>query len=361
MSRKRVPGKKKSRTRTRLPKPPKQEARPLDDWFPGEDRFNPLSNAITIPVRELKRLWRSDDESSTASARIDAGPAAQGAMKKVHEAMQKLRACYAESSVEKASLEVASALLHLVSIKDACENPFLCLGQAAIFASHGTKLGNSDDFFRERLPEVSKCTPHEALVILGRADCFQSVYFPYEAAFLCSYIARVCSLHRESAMPDENGDGGDEDEGGPNEDAANSPSTNIVKKTWSNQWMVVGILCYNVSTMIRLTASKVFIAAQQQLLRKEEFEPWDDDVIDELLMARSNGIAWKSALSKKDDSFSCESVNLGISSRGSSGNVGNDDTADASAEISVPVAERPTANSDGDINNNKRQRIEASE
>ena len=270
----------------------KEPPRPLDEWFPGEDRENPISNAVAIPVEEMNRIWKSK-----SSPRRDACPAeAKVAMVKVHNAMRKLRACYTDAAVEKASLEIAAAFLGMLSIPNACENPFLCLQQAAIFASHGTKRGNSDDIFRGRLPAMSECTPQKALVILGRADCFQAVHFPYEAAYLCSYIAKVCSLHRQSGdgptgtNGDHKGDSSDRD----SDEDATSKMDHCLR--WDDQWMVVSTLCYNISIMIRTTVRKTLAGNQQT--KKEEFDPWDQEVVDEFLMGRSDALAWKNALSK---------------------------------------------------------------
>ena len=274
---------------------PKEPPRPLDEWFPGEDRANPISNAVAIPVHEMNRLWLGATPNSTNTRTPT--PAASGAMKNVHEAMQKLRVCYTDAAVEKASLEVATALLGLVSVQHACENPFLCIQQAAVFASHGTKRGNSDDLFRGRLPAMSECGADEALVILGRADCFQSVHFPYEAAYLCSYVARLCSLHRESSSSaEDNEDDEDDDKGQP---AVSKSETGL---GWSDKWMIVSILCYNVSIMIRTTLKKALADNQQS--RKEEFDPWDEDVIGEFLMGRADALAWKQAV-RKGEVFSC--------------------------------------------------------
>jgi len=80
-------------------------------------------------------------------------------------------------------LNLSIALLEMAAFPD-CYDPFTCLQQAACFASQATKSGNSDTAYRQTLPEISACSPKEALIILGRADCLQSVYFPNEAASL---------------------------------------------------------------------------------------------------------------------------------------------------------------------------------
>ena len=248
---------------------PKEPARPIDAWFPGEDRANPMSNAVQIPASALQNLWDRLTDYSRRTPTVYA----RKAMVKVHESMRNLRACYTDGGVEKASLQVACALLELARVNYQAENPFLVIQQAAIFASHGTKRGNSDDMFRDPLPDPMKCTAHDCLVILGRADCFQSVYFPYEAAYLCAFVARVCNLHRDTRDSEE-----------PDEDVS----------TWSDQWMVVGMMCYNVSVMIRATA----VDKVRGIKIREDYDPWDKDVIDELLLARADAVALKSSLNK---------------------------------------------------------------
>lgn len=274
----------------------------MDEWFPGEDRSNPLSNAVTISAKELQKAWGVQTDYS----RKRPSAYARRSMRKVQDAMDKLRACYTEASVEKASLQVACALLDLASVHHTCENPFLVLQQATIFASHGTKRGTSDDLFREALPDIKKCTPHEALVILGRADCFQAVYFPYEAAFLCAYVARAVNLHRETksihgqniekkeAIKASESGKGEKEKTGEKKGEKAEPS-------WSNRWMVVGILCYNVSIMIRGTA----VGKVGGIKLREDYDPWDEDVIDELLLSRADAVAWNFMLSRKGV-FSCE-------------------------------------------------------
>ncbi|CAB9498892.1 expressed unknown protein [Seminavis robusta] len=303
-------------SRTRKRRPPKEPAKPLDEWFPGEDRANPLSNTVSIPSSELQRLWGIPTDFSRKIPTQFGGRQ----MKKVHDAMEQLRVCYTDTAVEKASLQVACALLDLAQVNNTCENPFLVIQQAAIFAGHGTKRGNSVDLFREPLPEPSKCLPYEALVILGRADCFQAVYFPYEAAFLCAYVARVCNMHREakSAADDDGGNMQPENENdnkicnnnNNNRVEAKAPSEakddeKKTKSTWSNQWMIVGVLCYNVSIMIRATAADKTVGIKTSRT-EESFAPWDQDVVDELLLARADAVAWKSSLGQEETNFSFE-------------------------------------------------------
>jgi hypothetical protein len=184
-------------------------------------------------------------------------------MQKLHTRMRELRACCSEQAVEKACLEVAGALIHLAPV---CSNHFLCLQQAAMFAGNSFKGGNSNLDFREPLPSKESCTPLEALVILGRADCLQAVHFCPEAAFLCRFVASLCSHHR-----------------------------NHGKETfeWNEQWKIVAIMAYNVSVMIRHTALMLF---QEQDKRDESSWPWEFDVIEELKRGWVAGQSWKKSL-----------------------------------------------------------------
>jgi hypothetical protein len=286
---------------------PKEPPRPLDEWFPGEDRCVPLSNAVNIPSSALQLLWGITTDSNLAKPTSQA----RRTMKKVHDSMEKLRGCYTDTAAEKASLQVACALLDLANVQTTCENPFVVLQQAAIFAGHGTKRGNSVDLFRKPLPDPGTCLPYEALLILGRADCLQAVYFPYEAAYLCAFVARVCNMHRDSKEPVLAPDleGAHESKlSSPTECDGETKKSAKAKSTWSNQWMIVGILCYNVSIMIRATSvSKIFGIKSSRT--EESYDPWDQDVVDELLLARGDAVAWKSALERGESTFSFNDSN----------------------------------------------------
>lgn len=247
--------KKAEKATSRIPRKRKQKepAKSLDEWFKFEDGVDPLSNAVRLPASKLQSLWGAFQQATPERSKE--------IMKNVHDAMVKLRTCYTDVGVEKSSLQVAVELLMLVGER-CCENPFLVLEQASVFASHGTKRGNSDAFFRETLPEESQCSAEEALVILGRADCFQAVFFPYEAAFLCSFVARCCSRQRES------------------------------KSGWNMKWTVVSILCYNLSVMIRVTVRNI----TRDQTKREEFDPWDEDTVNELEKGREDAVKWKQQL-----------------------------------------------------------------
>ncbi|OEU20436.1 hypothetical protein FRACYDRAFT_267634 [Fragilariopsis cylindrus CCMP1102] len=189
-------------------------------------------------------------------------------MQIVHKATADLRSCYTHTAAEKACLNLSIALLEVAAVPT-CHDPFNCLQQAASFASQATKSGNSDTVYRRRLPELTQCTPREALIILGRADCLQAVYFPNEAAFLCSFVARVCRLHRNSAEAD---------------------------YEWNDRWRIVAIYGYNVSVMIRTTVSSILNQTMQVAFRAA----WERDVVEELERGKQDGRTWISALTKNN-------------------------------------------------------------
>ena len=177
------------------------------------------------------------------------------AMLQVDVAVKQLRACFTEAAIQKGCIQVALALMELVKKGYAC-NPFLCLYQAAMFASNGSKGGNSDEAFKQGLPKERECTPREALVIIGNADCLQSLYFPDEAIYLCSYVARVSRLHRDKQETD---------------------------MEWNAQWRVIGICVYNLSVSIRTTLS----------YQEDRPEYWEQSVVEELKRGRADAIALK--------------------------------------------------------------------
>jgi len=236
----------------------------VQEWIEGA--LSPTSkDFIQIPNTELKQLWTrsiSSDEWPTGASSKDT----KKKMEIVHKATSDLRSCYTYAAAEKACLNLSVALLEMAAAPD-CRDPFNCLQQAALFASQATKSGNSDTAYRESLPEMIACNPREALIILGRADCLQAVYFPNEAAYLCSFVARVCRLHRDSRE---------------------------VKFKWNDQWKVVGIYAYNVSVMIRITVSNIL----NQTMQKAFMAAWERDVVEELERGRRDGRSWINALSR---------------------------------------------------------------
>ena len=222
---------------------------------------------IPIPNIELKMVWKQTDFLQEMQTETHISRAKEQ-MQIVHKATADLRSCYTHTAAEKACLNLSIALLEVAAVPT-CHDPFNCLQQAASFASQATKSGNSDTVYRRRLPELTQCTPREALIILGRADCLQAVYFPNEAAFLCSFVARVCRLHRNSAEAD---------------------------YEWNDRWRIVAIYGYNVSVMIRTTVSSILNQTMQVAFRAA----WERDVVEELERGKQDGRTWISALTKNN-------------------------------------------------------------
>lgn len=230
----------------------------VEEWIKGTDR-PVIRSYVKLPTRELRSVWNNCTPKMPLSE--EDRELAQKAMQNVHVATMQLRSCYSEMAIEKASLQVSVVLLELASQK-ACYDPFACLQHAASFASQGLKAGSSDIQFRRPLPDIKECTSIEALVILGRADCLQALYFPNESAFLCSYVARVCRSRRRSA------------------DKA---------LEWNDQWRILSILAFNVSVLIRVTVNTVL----DKEMRKSFLSIWERDVVEELEIARRDGWLWK--------------------------------------------------------------------
>ena len=248
--------------RKRRRKSAKVIERKLQEWIKGTDKPS-LQCFVSLPLSEMRKAWfhglKEPSQAEKETARL--------VMEKVHENTTTLRACYTEMATEKASLQISVALLELASLPG-CYDPFRCLQQAAMFASQACKAGNSDLSYRAKLPPKNECTPLEAMVILGRADCLHSVYFPNEAAFLCSYVALICYTHRENEDPEQR------------------------ELEWNNRWKIVSIYAYNVSVMIRTTVSTVLDKQRQ----KSFLSMWDRDVVEELERGRSDGWVWKRSL-----------------------------------------------------------------
>ena len=235
----------------------------LQEWIKGTGKPT-WKSFVSLPLAEMRRAWFEDDNPVS----IEEKEAARACMETVHGTTEKLRKCYTEVACEKVCLNIAKALLELAA-QPGCYDPFRCLQQAGMYASQASKAGHSDMTFRETLPEKKLCTPLQALVILGRADCLHSTYFPNEAAFLLSYVALICRLRRAS-------DGDD-----------------TADLAWSIRWKIVAIYAFNVSVLIRTTVSTVLDRQQQRSF----LSMWDRDVVEELERGRSDGWSWKRSLS----------------------------------------------------------------
>ena len=230
-------------------------------WFSGEDDSSPLSNIVVIPCAELLALWQNAPPAPGTVVPPVQEPTEP--MARLNECVQLMRACYTEQAVEKAALNTAVALLNVAALPT-CHNPFVCIQQAALFASKASKLGTNDTGFKVPLPEKTKVTAIEALLILGRAECLHSINFYPEAAFLCSYVASVCSYRRRRKS-----------------------------ELWNSRWQVISVCAYNVSVSIRHTASYL----QRDLERKDDIF-WELEVVDELRRGKSEAIAWRNQLGR---------------------------------------------------------------
>lgn len=187
------------------------------------------TNVMPIPTSALMEEWTADDEYVEYLA---ASNNSQLAMEKVEEAMKNLRKSCTLNALERASIDVAVALTTVASY-DECNNPFVCLSQAAMFAAMGSKRGNNDEPFKRFLPLKMKCTPLEALNVLGRADCLRAIHFLHEAQYLCNWVASVCRIHRARRQE------------------------NDQPQAWNSRWMVIGIVVYMVSTSINETGEAI--------------------------------------------------------------------------------------------------------
>ncbi len=267
--------------------------RRVDEWLSGKKDRSTLTHVVKLPAMEMLKEWNTDRIESTPTQTFSIE--ARKAMDRVHVATKQLRHCFTSSATEKASSQVAVALLDLAA-NNHCQNPILCIQHAAMFASQGSKGGNNDEHFRKALPHsVTECTPLEALLILGRADCLQATYFPNEAAFLCSYVARVCRQHRDRLQPE---------------------------LEWTPQWKVVGILAYNLSVVIRFTMRSLFETdAQKTALRL-----WERDVVEELERCRADAISWKKQI---------EGLNASTSEEHAQGDAFSDEEMADNDEVSV--------------------------
>lgn len=188
-------------------------------------------------------------------------------MMELNQRLRELRKCYTPYALEKTSLQVAQALLELVA-SPKTHNPFLCIKQAARFASQGLKLGSSDAAFKAPVPKKEECTPLEALVILGRAECMQAVYYISEAAFLLSYVADVCRMHRE-----------DENE--------------YPTLEWNARWRVIAVLAYDASVTLRIAANDLRFPGSFHAITRPT---WKQSIATELCAAREEGELWKTSL-----------------------------------------------------------------
>jgi len=244
---------------------------------------SPFSKLIKISAEVMLREWNgketfedSDEDDDVIDRRLNkwscnvSGPS-KLAMKKLDFCIQKLRNCTTIISLQKASLQVSLSLLEVAVTKD-CRNPFLCLSQSAIFAAQGPKGGNNDETLKKSLPKETDCTVEEALQILGRADCLRAIHFTNEAMFLCSYVARVCCLHRDK---------------------------HEVNHPWTPKWRIIGIMAYTISVGIDSLTCSIMHGEQ----RKQALDAWEKPVKAEIGRGRSDAIAMQKAFGRFNTSL----------------------------------------------------------
>lgn len=227
-----------------------------------------ISDLVKVPVSVLLEEWNKHGLSKAANA-----PEAFLAMKKLDDAMKNLRKSRTLNALERSSLDVSAALVDVASTEE-CFNPFLCLQQAAIYAELGSKLGSNDEPFKKCLPSADRCSPLEAVVILGRADCLRAIHFLHEAQYLCSWVISVCRLHRDRQQ-----------------------SAFI----WDARWRVVGVLCYVTKATIDESAEVLYNNNKSVW----PLRTWGDDAHDEANRGKSDALILVGACSSKaGDDFS---------------------------------------------------------
>ncbi len=212
-----------------------------------------ISKLIKVPTSVLLDEWSKDESTKPSNA-----AEAERAMKKLDNAMKNLRKSRTLNALEQSSLDVSAALIDVAATEE-CFNPFLCLQQAAMYAELGSKLGSNDEPFKKCLPSKEKCTPLEALVVLGRADCLRAIHFLHEAQYLCSWVISVCRLHRDR-----------------------QEATFL----WDERWRVIGVLCYVTKATIDETGEALHNSNKSAWpLRK-----WDDCAQDEANRGKSDAL-----------------------------------------------------------------------
>ncbi len=214
------------------------------------------SKIVRVSTYALLEEWNKD---TPVREDYNASESAILAMKKLDDSMKNLKKSRTVCSLERASLDVATALID-VAAHDECQNPFLCVQQAAIFASMAPKRGTNDEPFKKFLPVQTRCTPSEAIIILGRADCMRAVHFLDEAQFLCSWVANECSLRRD----------GDENE-----------------LPWCSRWKAVGILTYIIASAIDETSMKLSCTDR----KAGAIRQWGEAVEEEIRRGKADAIA----------------------------------------------------------------------
>lgn len=257
-----VAGGSRSKRKTRVTT--KYSQRSIGQWHQLER--NLIGRVVPIPMKHILADWNGDGDSVEGSV-VQTTPtktpvettAANELQRKLDTAMKQLRVCTTEHALQKANLQVTLALIDLLPC---VANPFIVMHHAAMFASQCSKRGDLNEHFKTGLPKKASCEPKEALEILVRSDCMQSVHFTMEATFLCSFVAQCIKWRRENFL-------------------------------WNAQWKVVGIYCYNISLAIRSTICTTSATRESQ---SKALEAWADDVLSELERCRLDALDMRKAI-----------------------------------------------------------------
>lgn len=143
------------------------------------------------------------------------------------------------------------------------------------------------------LPLKNKCTPLEALNILGRADCLRAIHFLHEAQYLCTWVASVCRSHRD-------------------QEQENLP--------WNSRWMVIGVILYMVSGTIDETGESL----SQDDSDAGALRKWEDNAkqevshgeVDALALVKSNPAYIPHPREETDSNASDEEENMLVEDEG---------------------------------------------
>lgn len=237
---------------------------------PKPARIPSKAKVVAVPASLLFKEWTKTNPTDTEEC-YDASSSDRAvlAMKNADFEMKKLRECFTVQGLQKASIRVSYAILAVAEEK-ACHNPFLCLHQAAVFAGHGSKGGNNDIAFKAKIPRSEdECSPFDALLILGRAECLASIAFTDEAMYLCSYVAKTCHLHRDNqyeAYP------------------------------WNGKWRIIGIQTYMVYEAIN-TCIENFL---EEDVRKGVLEAWSNEVVQEVKLGRTDAVSMMKKVNQQE-------------------------------------------------------------
>lgn len=233
--------------------------------LPPPARGDIIQNSIRLSSSTLLNEWLKESvvaNDGTDEEEKDSGAAEKEAMAALDEALKALHKSTTLPSMQKSSLKVASALLNVAN-QPSCYNPFQCLQHAVMFASNGPKLGKNDVSFKKALPPNDlQCSPIEALMVLGRADCLRALHFTDEAIFLCGHVLSLCSKQRERIPP-----------------AAGVALTPSLPSKWS----AVNAYAYMVSIATDSTLLSLLHACNREVTAMN----WDKEALEEIAHGRA--------------------------------------------------------------------------